>query len=67
VHYRSDHPYADHDNWLKEIVIRQENGKPQMKTRSVVATVMTPPKGRFPYMEALLKAMEAHSKVGGGH
>jgi succinate dehydrogenase/fumarate reductase flavoprotein subunit len=67
VHYRSDYPNADYDNWLKEIVIRQENGEPQMRTRPVVATFKTPPKGKLPYMEALLKAMEAHSNIGGGH
>ncbi len=67
VHYRSDHPSADHDNWLKEIVIKQENGEPQMRTRPVVVTVKTPPKGKLPYMDALLKAMEAHSNIAGGH
>jgi len=67
VHYRSDKPYTDYDNWLKEIVIRQVNGDPQMTTQSVTASIMTPPTGRLPFFEAMLKHMEAHSEVGGGH
>jgi len=67
VHYRSDYPYTDYDNQLKEIVIKQVNGEPSMSRRPVVTLTMIPPTGRLPYFEALLKHMKAHSDIGGGH
>lgn len=67
VHYRSDNPYTDYDNWLKEIVIRQVDGKPQMSTRPVVASIVALPTGKLSFLEAMLKHMEAHSDIGGGH
>jgi succinate dehydrogenase/fumarate reductase flavoprotein subunit len=67
VHYRIDYPHTDYDNWLKEIVAKQVEGKPKLSTRPVKAAIITPPTGTLPYFEAMLKAMEAHSEVGGGH
>lgn len=67
VHYRSDHPYTDNDSWLKEILVKQVDGKPYLNTRPITITSLTPPKGVSPYLEMMKRMMLAHSPIGGHH
>jgi succinate dehydrogenase/fumarate reductase flavoprotein subunit len=67
VHYREDYPYTDNDNWLKENIIKYENGALEIYRRPVTTTSMTPPKGKVPYLDMLKKMMECRSDVGGHH
>ncbi len=67
VHYRSDHPYTDNDNWLKEIVIKRAGTEPRLFTRPVKVTILKPIKGKYPYLEMMKMMMEAHSEIGGSH
>jgi hypothetical protein len=64
VHFREDFPYTDNDNWLKENIIRYENGALEIYRRPVTITSMTPPKGRVPYLDMIKKMMESRSDVG---
>jgi len=67
VHFREDFPFTDNDNWLKENIIRYQNGALGVERRLVTATSMSPPKGRVPYLDMLKKMMESRSDVGGHH
>jgi succinate dehydrogenase/fumarate reductase flavoprotein subunit len=67
VHHRSDHPYTDNDNWLKEIVSKRMGMEPFLSTRPIIVTTLTPIKGKVPYLEMVKKMMEAHSEIGGCH
>jgi succinate dehydrogenase/fumarate reductase flavoprotein subunit len=67
VHFREDHPETDNDGWLKQIVLRDQDGEPALSTRPVRATNVAPPAGTLPYMEMIKRMMEAHSDVGGHH
>ena len=67
VHFREDYPCTDNDNWLKENIIRHENGVLEIYRRPVSTTAMTPPNGKIPYLDMLKKMMESRSDVGGHH
>ncbi|KPK92355.1 MAG: hypothetical protein AMJ94_05285 [Deltaproteobacteria bacterium SM23_61] len=67
VHFREDFPYTENENWLKENIIRYENGALEVYRRPVTITSMTPAKGRVPYLDMLKKMMESRSDVGGHH
>ena len=67
VHYRTDFPDTDNESWLKESVVRLDNGSMRVDYRDVTATVMTPPSGIVPYLEMLKRMMAAHSDIKGGH
>ncbi len=43
LHYRTDYLRMDNANWLREIVVKQAEGKMQLTTRPVTATTMEPP------------------------
>ena len=58
VHNRSDYPNANHDKWLKEIVIREANGKMILRTRPVTVTKTKLPKGKFSFEEGITKAVK---------
>jgi succinate dehydrogenase/fumarate reductase flavoprotein subunit len=67
VHYREDHPDTDNDRWIKEIVIKRANGEPQVTTRPLATTTLSPPRGVLPY-EAMIKRMiDARSDIKGHH
>jgi len=42
-HYRIDHPERDNRNWLKNILLRREDGKMRLWTEPVVVTRIQPP------------------------
>ena len=58
VHNRSDYPEANNDKWLKEIIVRQVNGKMALKTRPVTVTKMKLPRGKFGFEEGIVKAVK---------
>ena len=59
VHYRSDNPQTDNDEWLKEIIVRQVGGRPILKTRPVTVTKVKLPKGKFGFEEGIVRAVKA--------
>jgi succinate dehydrogenase/fumarate reductase flavoprotein subunit len=67
VHYREDHPITDNEQWLKEIRIKRENGQPKIEFHPVYTGIMSPPAGKFPYLEMVKKMMQGHSDTGGHH
>jgi len=67
VHYRSDYPHTDNDNWLKEIIVKRVDDEIHTTTRAITVTKLPPPGGVVPYMEMMKKMMEAHSEIGGHH
>jgi succinate dehydrogenase/fumarate reductase flavoprotein subunit len=67
VHYREDYPEVDNSNWLKEVVIRNENENWKISTRPVNTHKLTPPSGVIPYMDFTKRMMQAHSEIGGHH
>ena len=42
-HYRLDHPETDNRNWLKNVLLRKEDGEMRLWTEPVVITRMPPP------------------------
>jgi succinate dehydrogenase/fumarate reductase flavoprotein subunit len=67
VHYRDDYPNTDNGHWLKQIVLKDQDGEPEMWTRPVTVTRMTPPTGVMPYLDMIKRMMEGHSDTGGHH
>jgi succinate dehydrogenase/fumarate reductase flavoprotein subunit len=59
LHYRSDYPVTDNNNWLKNVVIRQVAGEMHVTTHALTVSFLTPPKGILPYKEATLPIMES--------
>jgi succinate dehydrogenase/fumarate reductase flavoprotein subunit len=47
--YRLDYPMTDNDNWLRNLVIKQEQGHLKLWSEPIVVTRLDPPKGVFPY------------------
>ena len=58
VHYRSDYPYTDNDNWLNEIVVKKVDGKMDITIRPIIVTKISPPRGVSLYMETMKRMME---------
>lgn len=67
VHYREDYPETDNDNWLMETMIKCRDQGLETGTRPITVSSLTPPKGRWPYLEMFKRMMAAHSEVGGHH
>jgi succinate dehydrogenase/fumarate reductase flavoprotein subunit len=67
VHFREDYPATDNDHWLKESIVRIEDGELEVTTRPATCTTLTPPTGNTPYLDMLKQMMEAHSDIGGSH
>ena len=59
VHNRSDYPKTDNDKWLKEITVKQVNGKMALKTGPVTITKSRPPRGKYGFEEGILRAVKA--------
>ena len=51
--YRSDYQICDNDDWLKNIVLRDKNGKIETEPVPVVVTRLQLPKGKMTYEETL--------------
>jgi succinate dehydrogenase/fumarate reductase flavoprotein subunit len=67
VHYREDFPVTDNDQWLKEIRIKRENDQSKIDFHPVYTDIMSPPSGKFPYLELVKRMMQGHSDTGGHH
>ena len=64
VHYRTDYPMVDHDNWLKEIIIRQVGNTDQITTSPVKTVNIALPTGKFSFEKAVQDAMKNLSSGG---
>jgi succinate dehydrogenase/fumarate reductase flavoprotein subunit len=49
AHYRRDYPDTDNDDFVKNIVAKQVDGRCEVSFEPVNITSITPPKGRRPY------------------
>jgi succinate dehydrogenase/fumarate reductase flavoprotein subunit len=58
VHNRSDYPVTDNGRWLREIVVRQVNGKASLSTRPVTITKLKPPRVKFNFEEGIIRAVK---------
>ncbi|HYW01207.1 MAG TPA: FAD-binding protein [Candidatus Acidoferrum sp.] len=58
VHNRSDFPQTDNRHWLREIVVRQVNGKMSLTTRPVTITKLKPPRVMFGFEEGIIRAVK---------
>jgi succinate dehydrogenase / fumarate reductase flavoprotein subunit/fumarate reductase flavoprotein subunit len=47
--YRLDYPMTDNDHWLRNLVIKQEDGRLKLWAEPIVVTKYQPPAGVFPY------------------
>lgn len=59
VHNRSDFPQTDNRKWLREIVVRQVNGKMSLTTRPVTVTKLRPPRVKFGFEDGIIHAVRA--------
>jgi succinate dehydrogenase/fumarate reductase flavoprotein subunit len=53
AHYRADYQICDNDTWLKNIIIRREDGKRKIGAEPVAVTKLQPPGGTMTYQETL--------------
>jgi succinate dehydrogenase/fumarate reductase flavoprotein subunit len=67
VHFREDYPETDNHYWLQESLVRYEGGVLSVSKRPITVTSVTPPKGKWPFLEMMKKMMAARSDVGGHH
>jgi succinate dehydrogenase/fumarate reductase flavoprotein subunit len=58
VHNRSDFPQTDNKRWLREIVVRQVNGKMSLTTRPITISKLKPPRVKFSFEEGLIRAVK---------
>jgi len=58
VHNRSDYPQTDNGRWLREVVVRQVNGKASLITRPITITKSKPPRVRFGFEEGIIRAVK---------
>jgi len=58
VHNRSDFPQTDNHHWLREIVIRQVNGKMSLATRPITVTKLKPPRVKFGFETGIIRAVK---------
>lgn len=67
VHYRSDFPVVDNENWLKVMSFRRTPEGIVTDYSSVVITKMEPDRKKHPYMEMVKEMMVSRSDITGGH
>jgi succinate dehydrogenase/fumarate reductase flavoprotein subunit len=58
VHNRSDYPHTDNGRWLREVVVRQVNGKMSLSTLPITITKFKPPRVRFGFEEGIIRAVK---------
>jgi succinate dehydrogenase/fumarate reductase flavoprotein subunit len=59
VHNRSDYPQTDNGRWLREVIVRQVNGKMHLSTRPIKITRFNPPRVKFGFEEGIIRAVKA--------
>ncbi len=67
VHYREDYPFSDNDNRLQESRVKWDDGSLKVGQSPATITSMTPPKGKFPFLEMMKTMMQSRSDIGGHH
>ena len=67
VHYREDFPQTDNDAWLLEILVADQGGEIQIRTRPPEMQSLRPSGGIVPYFDMLKSMIAAHAAVGGHH
>lgn len=58
VHFRSDFPNTNNDEWLKEIVVKKDMNRMELEKIPVTTTKIELPKGVHNYDEYILKTIE---------
>ena len=58
VHNRSDFPQTDNHRWLREIVVKQVNGKISLTTRPITITKLKPPRVKFGFEDGIIRAVK---------
>ena len=58
VHNRSDYPQTDNRQWLREILVRQVNGRMVLTTRPITVTKLKPPRVKFNFEEGIIRAVK---------
>jgi succinate dehydrogenase/fumarate reductase flavoprotein subunit len=58
VHNRSDFPETDNHRWLREILVKQVNGKMSLSTRPITVTKLKPPLVRFGFDDGIIRAVK---------
>jgi succinate dehydrogenase/fumarate reductase flavoprotein subunit len=58
VHNRSDFPQTDNQRWLREIVVKQVNGKMSLTTRPITITKLKPPRVKFGFEDGIIRAVK---------
>ena len=58
VHNRSDFPQTDNHHWLREIVVREVNGKMSLSTRPITITRLKPPRVKFGFEDGIIRAVK---------
>lgn len=67
AHYRTDYQLCDNDRWLRNTVIRLEDGQRKVTSAPLVITRLQPPGGKITYFESVgvglasIKAKEKNS------
>jgi hypothetical protein len=59
VHYRTDFPETDFDEWNCNIVVRNTNGTPELTAKPSNITCVEMPKGKVDYLESIRIAVRA--------
>jgi len=58
VHNRSDFPQTDNHHWLREIVVREVNGKMSLSARPITITMLKPPRVKFGFEDGIIRAVK---------
>jgi len=58
VHNRTDFPQTDNQRWLREVLVRQVNGKMSLTTRPITVTKLKPPRVKFAFEDGIIMAVK---------
>jgi succinate dehydrogenase/fumarate reductase flavoprotein subunit len=59
VHFRTDFPETDFDNWNRNILVRDVHGTPDLRTTEASIGCVEVPKGKVDYLESIRMAVKA--------
>lgn len=64
VHYRSDFPHTDNDNWCVNTVFSNQDGEPALSLEKPVITKVRPPRGKMSFNQAVESATASLKRRG---
>jgi succinate dehydrogenase/fumarate reductase flavoprotein subunit len=64
VHYRSDFPQTDNDDWCVNTVFSNKDGEPMLSMQDPVITKVQPPKGKMSFNQAVESATASLKRRG---